>query len=161
MTREIFYVDDINVAHACIAFAEQLNFSVSPNIENLEEGMYLTTGSKKFDVNWIRTEEFAAKESSMVFDLLEDGGIFDFVRNLIDSYTPDTDHDEVNLHEPEVALPQVPDADTICALYNKVRSQKKSPTRYHVTLKDGNWVATTTDAESYGNLALLFVTSQR
>jgi len=160
MTREIFYVDDINVAKACIAFAEQLNFSVSPNIENLEEGMYLTTGSKKFDVNWIRTEEFAAKESSMVFDLLEDGGIFDFVRNLVDSYTPDTDHDEVNLHEPEVSLPQVPDADTICALYNKVRSQKKSPTRYHVTLKDGNWVATTTDAESYGNLALLFVTSQ-
>ena len=161
MTREIFYVDDINVARACIAFAEQLNFSVSPNIENLEEGMYLTTGSKKFDVNWIRTEEFAAKESSMVFDLLEDGGIFDFVRNLVDSYTPDTDHDEVNLHEPEVSLPKVPDADTICALYNKVRSQKKSPTRYHVTLKDGNWVATTTDAESYGNLALLFVTSQR
>ena len=161
MTREIFYVDDINVARACIAFAQQLNCSISPNICDLEEGMYLTTGSKKFDVNWIRTEEFAAKESSMVFDLLEDGGIFDFVRNLIDSYTPDTDHDEVNLHEPEAELPQVPDADTICALYNKVRSQKKSPTRYHVTLKDGNWVATTTDAESYGNLALLFVTSQR
>jgi len=161
MTREIFYVDDINVARACIAFAQQLNCSISPNICDIEEGMYLTTGSKKFDVNWIRTEEFAAKESSMVFDLLEDGGIFDFVRNLIDSYTPDTDHDEVNLHEPEAELPQVPDADTICALYNKVRSQKKSPTRYHVTLKDGNWVATTTDAESYGNLALLFVTSQR
>jgi hypothetical protein len=161
MTREIFYVDDINVAHACIAFAEQLNFSVSPNIENLEEGMYLTTGSKKFDVNWIRTDEFAAKESSMVFDLLEDGGVNDFVRNLIEAYVPDTDHDEVNLHEPEPELPQVPDADTICALYNKVRGQKKSPTRYHVTLKDGNWVATTTDAESYGNLALLFVTSQR
>jgi len=160
MTREIFYVDDINVAHACIAFAEQLNFSVSPNIENLEEGMYLTTGSKKFDVNWIRTDEFAAKESSMIFDLLEDGGVNDFVRNLVDAYTPDTDHDEVNLHEPEPELPQVPDADTICALYNKVRGQKKSPTRYHVTLKDGNWVATTTDAESYGNLALLFVTSQ-
>ena len=160
MTREIFYVDDINVAHACIAFAEQLNFSVSPNIENLEEGMYLTTGSKKFDVNWIRTDEFAAKESSMIFDLLEDGGVNDFIRTMVDSYTPDTDHDEVNLHEPEAELPQVPDADTICALYNKVRGQKKSPTRYHVTLKDGNWVATTTDAESYGNLALLFVTSQ-
>ena len=160
MTREIFYVDDINVAKACIAFAEQLNFSVSPNIQNMEEGMYLTTGSKKFDVNWIRTEEFAADKANMIFDLLEDGGVNDFIRNLVDAYTPDTDHDEVNLHEPEAELPQVPDADTICALYNKVRAQKKSPTRYHVTLKDGNWVATTTDAESYGNLALLFVTSQ-
>lgn len=156
MTREIFYVDDINVARACIAFAEQLNCSVSPNICDLEEGMYLTTGSKKFDVNWIRTEEFAADKANMIFDLLEDSGVNDFIRNVVESYTPDTDHDEVNLHEP-----QVPDADTICALYNKVRSQKKSPTRYHVTLKDGNWVATTTDAESYGNLALLFVTSQR
>jgi hypothetical protein len=160
MTREIFYVDDINVAHACIAFAEQLNFSVSPNICNMEEGMYLTTGSKKFDVNWIRTEEFAADKANMIFDLLEDGGVNDFIRNVVDAYVPDTDHDEVNLHEPEAELPQVPDADTICALYNKVRGQKKSPTRYHVTLKDGNWVATTTDAESYGNLAMLFVTSQ-
>ena len=160
MTREIFYVDDINVARACIAFAQQLNYSISPNIQNMEEGMYLTTGSKKFDVNWIRTEEFAADKANMIFDLLEDGGVNDFIRNLVDAYTPDTDHDEVNLHEPEAELPQVPDADTICALYNKVRGQKKSPTRYHVTLKDGNWVATTTDAESYGNLALLFVTSQ-
>lgn len=158
MTREIFYVDDINVAHACIAFAEQLNFSVSPNICNMEEGMYLTTGSDKFDINWIRNAEYAAKKSSMIFDLLEDGGVNDFIRNVVDAYVPDTDHDEVNLHEPEAVL--APDADTICALYNKVRAQKKSPTRYHVTLKDGNWVATTTDAESYGNLALLFVTSQ-
>lgn len=158
MTREIFYVDDINVAKACIAFAEQLNFSVSPNICDMEEGMYLTTGSDKFDINWIRNAEYAAKKSSMIFDLLEDGGVNDFIRNVIDAYVPDTDHDEVNLHEPEAVL--APDADTICALYNKVRAQKKSPTRYHVTLKDGNWVATTTDAESYGNLALLFVTSQ-
>ena len=158
MTREIFYVDDINVAKACIAFAEQLNFSVSPNICDMEEGMYLTTGSDRFDINWIRNSEYAAKKASMIFDLLEDGGVNDFVRNLVDSYTPDTDHDEVNLHEPEAAL--APDADTICALYNKVKGQKKSPTRYHVTLKDGNWVATTTDAESYGNLAMLFVANQ-
>jgi hypothetical protein len=160
MTREIFYVDDINVARACIAFAQQLNCSISPNIQNMEEGMYLTTGSKKFDINWIRTEEFAADKANMIFDLLEDDGVSDFMRNVLQSYTPDTDHDEVNLHEPEAELPQVPDADTICALYNKVRSQKKSPTRYHVTLKDGNWVATTTDDDSYGNLAMLFVTSQ-
>ena len=59
MTREIFYVDDINVAKACIAFAEQLNFSVSPNICDMEEGMYLTTGSDRFDINWIRNEEYA------------------------------------------------------------------------------------------------------
>ena len=160
MTREIFYVDDINVAKACIAFAEQLNFSISPNICNMEEGMYLTTGSKKFDVNWIKTSEFADKKASVIFDLLEDSGANDFIKNLIDAYVPDTDHDEVNLHEPEAELPQVPDADTICALYNKVKGQKKSPTRYHVTLKDGNWVATTTDAESYGNLAMLFVANQ-
>ena len=158
MTREIFYVDDINVAKACIAFAEQLNFSISPNICNMEEGMYLTTGSKKFDVNWIKTSEFADKKASVIFDLLEDGGAHDFVKNLIDAYVPDTENDEVSLNEePEVLKP---DADTICALYNKVKSQKKSPTRYHVTLKDGNWVATTTDAESYGNLAMLFVANQ-
>ena len=160
MTREIFYVDDINVAKACIAFAETLGLTVSSDIHKLEEGMYLTTGSDKFDINWIRNAEFAAKKSSMIFDLLEEDGVSEFLRNVLNSYTPDTDHDEVNLHEPEAELPQVPDADTICALYNKVRGQKKSPTRYHVTLKDGNWVATTTDAESYGNLAMLFVTSQ-
>ena len=158
MTREIFYVDDINVARACIAFAQQLNCSISPDIHKLEEDMYLTTGSDKFDINWIRREEYAATKSTMIFDLLEDGGVNDFIRNVVDAYVPDTDHDEISLHEPE--LPQVPDADTICALYNKVKGQKKSPTRYHVTLKDGNWVATTTDAESYGNLAMLFVTSQ-
>jgi hypothetical protein len=39
MTREIFYVDDINVARACIAIAQQLYCSISPNIQNMEEGM--------------------------------------------------------------------------------------------------------------------------
>jgi hypothetical protein len=153
MTREIFYVDDINVAKACIAFAEQLNCSVSPNICDLEEGMYLTTGSKKFDVNWIKTTEFAVKKQDSIYALLEDNCVVEFISNILEGYTPDTDNDEVTLEE---ELP-TPDADTICALYNKVKSQKKSPTRYHVTLKDGNWVATTTDAESYGNLAVLFV----
>lgn len=156
MTREIFYVDDINVANACIAFAEQLNFSVSPNIHNMEEGMYLTTGSSKFDVNWIKTADFANDKQSTIFNLLEDGAFTEFISHIVEKYVPDTDNDEISLND-EVSTP---DSDTICALYNKVRAQKKSPTRYFITLKDDNWVATTSDANSYGNLALLFVTSQ-
>ena len=88
MTREIFYVDDINVARACIAFAQQLNCSISPNICDLEEGMYLTTGSDRFDINWIRREEYAANKSSMIFDLLEDGGVNDFIRIVAIIYHP-------------------------------------------------------------------------
>ena len=153
MTREIFYVDDINVAKACIAFAETLGLTIASDIHLLEEGMYLTTGSKKSDVNWIRKAEFAASKQSMIYDLLEDNSVDSFINHVLEGYTPDTDNDEVTLDE---ALP-TPDADTICALYNKVKGQKKSPTRYHITLKDGNWVATTSDADSYGNLAVLFV----
>jgi hypothetical protein len=153
MTREIFYVDDINVAKACIAFAETLGLTVASDIHKLEEGMYLTTGSTKFNVNWIRNEAFATGKQSLIFDLLEDNSAGDFISHLLEGYTPDTDNDEVSLEE---TLP-TPDIDTICALYNKVRSQKKSPTRYHVTLKGDSWVATTSDADSYGNLAVLFV----
>lgn len=153
MTREIFYVDDINVAKACIAFAETLGLTVASDIHLLEEGMYLTTGSKKSDVNWIRKAEFAQKKQDLIFSLLEDNCVGDFIGNVLEGYTPDTDSDEITLEE---ELP-TPDNATICALYNKVKGQKKSPTRYHVTLKNGNWVATTSDAESYGNLAVLFV----
>ena len=157
MTREIFYVDDINVAHACIAFAEQLNFSVSPNIENLEEGMYLTTGSKKFDVNWIKTAKFAKdKQPGIISNLLEDNGVVDFINNLIDAYTPESD--EVDLDdEEEIPTPSV---DTIVALYNKVKSQKKSPKNYFIALRDDRWIATTSDDNSYGNLALVYTAAQ-
>jgi hypothetical protein len=155
MTREIFYVDDINVAVACIEFAKTLGVSVSDNIYNLEEGMYLTTGSKKFDVNWIRTAQFAEdKQPGVISNLLEDNGVSDFIAILLEDYTPE--NDEVTLEE---TLPS-PSAETIIALFNKVKSQKKSPKNYHITLKNDQWVATTSDADSYGNLALLAAAAQ-
>jgi hypothetical protein len=156
MTREIFYVDDITVAVACIEFARTLGVSVSDNIHNLEEGMYLTTGSKKFDVNWIRTAEFADSKQEVISNLLEDNGVIDFINNLIEDYTPDSD--VVDLDD-EDKIP-TPDVETIVALYNKVKSQKKSPKNYYITLRDDKWVATTSDDDSYGNLALLYTVAQ-
>jgi hypothetical protein len=152
MTREIFYVDDINVAKACIAFAETLGLTVASDIHLLEEGMYLTTGSKKFNVNWIRKQAFANDKQSLIFSLLEDNSFGDFISHVLEGYESTNSDDEVSLEEP---LP-TPDVETICALYNKVKSQKKSPSRYHVTLKGDNWVATTSDADSYGNLSVLY-----
>jgi hypothetical protein len=157
MTREIFYVDDITVAAACIEFARTLGVSVSDNIHNLEEGMYLTTGSKKFDVNWCKTEKFAKdKQPGIISNLLEDNGVVDFINNLIDAYTPESD--EVDLDdEEEIPTPSV---DTIVALYNKVKSQKKSPKNYFIALRDDRWIATTSDDNSYGNLALVYTAAQ-
>jgi hypothetical protein len=157
MTREIFYVDDITVAVACIEFARTLGVSVSDNIYNLEEGMYLTTGSKKFDVNWIRTAEFAeSKQPGVISNLLEDNGVSDFIAILLEDYNPESD--EVTL-EDEEEIPS-PSADVIIALFNKVKSQKKSPKNYYVALKNDQWVATTSDDDSYGNLALLNAAAQ-
>jgi hypothetical protein len=157
MTREIFYVDDINVAVACIEFAKTLGVSVSDNIYNLEEGMYLTTGSKKFDVNWIRTAQFAEdKQPGVISNLLEDNGVSDFIAILLEDYNPESD--EVTL-EDEEEIPS-PSADVIIALFNKVKSQKKSPKNYYVALKNDQWVATTSDDDSYGNLALLNAAAQ-
>jgi len=157
MTREIFYVDDINVAVACIEFAKTLGVSVSDNIYNLEEGMYLTTGSKKFDVNWIKTAEFAKdKQPGVISNLLEDNGVADFINNLIDAYTPESD--EVDLDdEEEIPTPSV---ETIVALYNKVKSQKKSPKNYFIALRVDSWIATTSVEGSYGNLALVYTAAQ-
>jgi hypothetical protein len=157
MTREIFYVDDINVAVACIEFAKTLGVSVSDNIHNLEEGMYLTTGSKKFDVNWIKTAKFAKdKQPGIISNLLEDNGVSDFINNLIEDYTPESD--EVDLDdEEEIPTPSV---ETIVALYNKVKSQKKSPKNYFIALRDDRWIATTSDDNSYGNLALVYTAAQ-
>jgi hypothetical protein len=155
MTREIFYVDDITVAVACIEFARTLGVSVSDNIHNLEEGMYLTTGSKKFDVNWIKTAEFAEdKQPGVISNLLEDNAVIDFINNLIEDYTPDSD--VVDLDE-EDKIP-TPSVDTIIALYNKVKSQKKSPKNYYIALRDDKWVATTSDDDSYGSLSILYAT---
>lgn len=155
MTREIFYVDDITVAVACIEFARTLGVSVSDNIHNLEEGMYLTTGSKKFDVNWIKTAEFAEdKQPGVISNLLEDNGVVDFINNLIEDYTPDSDVVDLD-DEDEIPTPSV---ETIVALYNKVKSQKKSPKNYYIALRDDKWVATTSDDDSYGSLSILYAT---
>lgn len=156
MTRGIFHVDDAAVAHALVAFAKTLGFTVSNNIDEMTADNYLTTGSKKTDINWIRRPEFAANKQSEIFSLVGDDAVHEFLAIVLEAHAANSD-DEVNLLEPEVLAP---DAATICALYNKVKGQKKSPTRYHVTLKDGHWVATTTDAESYGNLAVLWTNTQ-
>ena len=157
MTREIFYVDDITVAVACIEFARTLGVSVSDNIHNLEEGMYLTTGSKKFDVNWIKNADFAeSKQPGIISNLLEDNAVIDFINNLIEDYTPDSDVVDLD-DEDEIPTPSV---ETIVALYNKVKSQKKSPKNYYIALKDDRWIATTSDDDSYGNLALVYTAAQ-
>lgn len=157
MTREIFYVDDITVAVACIEFARTLGVSVSDNIHNLEEGMYLTTGSKKFDVNWIKTAEFAEdKQPGVISNLLEDNGVVDFINNLIEDYSPNSD--VVDLEEEEEEEIPSPSVETIIALYDKVKSQKKSPKNYYIALKNDKWVATTSDEDSYGCLSILYAT---
>jgi hypothetical protein len=157
MTREIFHVDDAQVAQALVAFAETLGFTISNNIHEMGVDNYLTTGSKKTDINWIRRSEFANDKQSRIFSLVGEDGAHEFLSIVLEAHADNNVHDEVNLHQPEVLTP---DADTICALYNKVKGQKKAPSRYHVTLKDGHWVATTTDADSYGNLTELYTAVQ-
>jgi hypothetical protein len=49
-----------------------------------------------------------------------------------------------------------PDNATINALFNKVKGQKKSPTKYYIVEKNGAWVASTSSDGSYGNLAELY-----
>jgi len=64
MTRAIFYVDNLPLAQACVAFAETLGLNVEPDIlARLEEGQHLTTASKNFDVNFIKNEAFAVKKA--------------------------------------------------------------------------------------------------
>ena len=153
MERNVFLVKNVELANACVAFAEQLGYSVSPNINDIGEGNYLTTGSKKYNINWIRNESFVAKKNETPLDLNEDFLVF--ILAITEPYLDSIEEveDEVNL---EYEVP-TPDVDTICALYNKVKSQKKSPAKYYVTFKNDQWVATTTSDGSFGNLQVLFL----
>ena len=147
MERNVFLINDATLANACVAFAQQLGFTVTPDIHLLSEGNYLTTGSKKYDINWIRNESFVNKKGDTVLDLNEDYSVF--ITNITETYLDGLEEDEVTLVD-EVPTP---DAATVKALFAKVKGQKKSPAKYYVTYKNDQWVATTNAEGSYGNLA--------
>ena len=147
MERNVFLINDATFASACVAFAEQLGFTVTPDIHLADEGNYLTTGSKKYDINWIRNESFVNKKGETVRDLNDDFMVF--ILDITAAYLDSIEEDEVTL-EDEVSAP---DTATVHALFAKVKGQKKSPTKYYVTFKNDQWVATTNAEGSYGNLA--------
>ena len=150
MERNVFLINDATLANACVAFAQQLGFTVTPDIHLLSEGNYLTTGSKKYDINWIRNESFVNKKGDTVLDLNEDYSVF--ITNITETYLDGLEEDEVTLVD-EVPTP---DAATVKALFAKVKGQKKSPAKYYVTYKNDQWVATTNIEGSYCNLADLY-----
>ena len=156
MKRAIYYVDDLTIAQACIAFAETLGLNVEPEIlSRLENDHYLTTGSKNYDVNFIKNESYADKKA-------EEAGIFiscisedyiDFLQScVVEAENTESEDDEISLVEEE----NRPDNATINALFNKVKGQKKSPAKYYIVEKNGAWVASTSSDGSYGNLAELY-----
>ena len=156
MERAIFLVDNLTLAQACVAFAEQLGLNVEPEIlSRLENDHYLTTGSKNYDVNFIKNESYADKKA-------EEAGIFiscisedyiDFLQScVVEAENTGSEDDEISLVEEE----NRPDNATINALFKKVKGQKKSPAKYYIVEKNGAWVASTSSDGSYGNLAELF-----
>ena len=155
MTRSIFYVDDVNIARACVAFAEELGLSVTSDISDIQEDNYLTIGSKNYDINWIRNEDYANKKASAadIFISALSDNVDSFVNTCVEIYNENNNTDEVSLEDDEDEFS--PDRNTIVALFSKVKSQKKSPARYYVVYKNDNWVASTNSDGSYGNLALL------
>lgn len=149
MERNVFLIDDATFANACVAFAQQLGFTVTPDIDNAGVGNYLTTGSKKYDINWIRNENFVNKKGETALDLNDD--YMTLIVYIAEAYfdgLPEVE-DEVTLVD---EIP-TPDAATVKALFAKVKGQKKSPTKYYVTFKNDQWVATTNYDGAYGNLA--------
>lgn len=155
MKRAIYYVDDLTIAQACIAFAETLGLNVEPDaLSRLEEDQYLTTGSKNYDVNFIKNESFANKKATEDnLDILPITlSVDDFIISCINAYDDISDNDEISLVEEE----NRPDNATINALFNKVKGQKKSPAKYYIVEKNGAWVASTSSDGSYGNLAELY-----
>ena len=150
MERSIFLVDNLTLAQACVAFAEQLGLNVEPEIlSRLEEDHYLTTGSKNYDVNFIKNEEYANKkaaEANIFISCISEDYI-DFIQSCLEGVEEKSD--EVTL---DSDLP-TPDNATIRALYAKVKGQKKSPARYYVSWKNDQWVATTNSNDCFGNLA--------
>lgn len=152
MERAIFLVDNLTLAQACVAFAKQLGLNVEPEIlSRLEENHYLTTGSKNYDVNFIKSESFAEKKANEanIFISCIDEDYLDFIQSCIVEADRMRKEDEVTL-EDEVPAP---DAATIRALFAKVKGQKKSPARYYVSWKNDQWVATTNSNDCFGNLA--------
>jgi hypothetical protein len=151
MTRAIFYVDNLALAQACVAFAETLGLNVEPDIlARLEEGQYLTTASKNFDVNFIKNADFAnkkANEANVLIKSIEDSYLI-FLNDCVMTFDAQQAEDEVTLEEEVTA----PDAATVAALFAKVKGQKKSPAKYYVTYRNDQWVATTNPEGSYGNL---------
>ena len=155
MKRAIYYVDDLTIAQACIAFAETLGLNVEPDaLSRLEEDQYLTTGSKNYDVNFIKNESFASKKATEDnLDILPITlSVDDFIISCINAYDDISENDEISLVEEE----NRPDNATINALFNKVKGQKKSPAKYYIVEKNGAWVASTSSDGSYGNLAELY-----
>jgi hypothetical protein len=151
MTRAIFYVDNLPLAQACVAFAETLGLNVEPDIlARLEEGQHLTTASKNFDVNFIKNEAFAnkkANEANVLIKSIEDSYLT-FLNDCVMTFDARQIEDEVTLEEEVIS----PDAATVAALFAKVKGQKKSPAKYYVTYRNDQWVATTNPEGSYGNL---------
>jgi hypothetical protein len=155
MERAIYHVDDLTIAQACIAFAETLGLNVEPDIlSRLEKDQYLTTGSKNYDVNFIKNESFAIQKATeacvLISSISED--VIDFIQSCILAKAESSEDDEISLVEVE----NRPDNGTINALFHKVKNQKKSPAKYYIVEKNGAWVASTSSDGSYGNLAELY-----
>jgi hypothetical protein len=157
MERAIFLVDNLTLAQACVAFAEQLGLNVEPEIlSRLEENHYLTTGSKNYDVNFIKNESFAEKKAAEadIFISCISEDYIDFLQSCVTESENKRDEDEITLSDEDDV--NTPDSATISALYAKVKGQKKSPANYYITWRNDQWVATTSLEGAYGNLAILY-----
>ena len=157
MERAIFLVDDLSIATACVAFAEQLGLNVEPEIlSRLEETHYLTTGSKNYDVNFIKNEEYANKKAAEadIFISCISEDYIDFLQSCVTESENMRNEDEITLSDEDEV--NTPDSATISALHAKVKGQKKSPANYYVAWRNDQWVATTSLEGAYGNLAILY-----
>lgn len=157
MERAIFLVDNLTLAQACVAFAEQLGLNVEPEIlSRLEENHYLTTGSKNYDVNFIKNESFAEKKAAEadIFISCISEDYIDFLQSCVTESENMREEDEITLSDEDEV--NTPDSATISALYAKVKGQKKSPANYYITWRNDQWVATTSIEGAYGNLAILY-----
>lgn len=151
MIRTISRIDNLKVAQGLVEFAKKLNLTITKDINDIFEGAYLTTSSPKFEVNWIRRDEYAAikaKEAGIaIYNLHGDLAAEDFVGACL-SAVPDP-VDEVTLDN------DVPN-DVVIKLYNKIKGQKKSPSRYYVVFKNDTWTASTNSEGSLGILSNLY-----
>ena len=157
MERAIFLVDNLTLAQACVAFAEQLGLNVEPEIlSKLEENYYLTTASKNYDVNFIKNESFAEKKANeadiFISSINED--YIDFIQSCVIEANSMKEEDEILLSDEDEVI--TPDSTTISALHAKVKGQKKSPANYYIAWRNDQWVATTVSDGAYGNLAILY-----